>query len=69
MSGDNKTTYDYLNILRVLAAFAVVLLHVSTSVVQDSGILISNFEGLRAEQEKSLEDGNGGGGPVRSLTC
>jgi len=36
-------------------------------IYEDSGILMSNFEGLTAEQEKGLEDGNGGGGPVRSL--
>lgn len=35
MPNDGKTTYGYVETARVLAAFAVVLLHVSTSVVQD----------------------------------
>ena len=36
-------------------------------IYEDSGILMSNFEGLTDEQEKVVEDKNGGGGPVRSL--
>jgi type III restriction enzyme len=34
---------------------------------EDSGILMSNFENLTDEQLRLLENGNGGGKPVRSL--
>jgi len=36
-------------------------------IYEDSGILMSNFEGLTEEQEKVLQDERSGGGQVRSL--
>jgi len=57
---------DTVVIVSTMAALRVENMN-GRKIYEDSGILMSNFEGLTAEQEKALEDGNEGGGHVRSL--
>jgi type III restriction enzyme len=57
---------DTVIIVSTMAAFRVENTE-GRKIYEDSGILMSNFEGLADEQKKILEDDNGLGQPARSL--
>jgi type III restriction enzyme len=57
---------DTVIIVSTMAAFRVENTE-GRKIYEDSGILMSNFDGLADEQKKLLEDNNGTGQPVRSL--
>ena len=57
---------DTVIIVSTMAAFRVENTE-GRKIYEDSGILMSNFEGLTEEQKKLLEDDNGLGQPARSL--